>query len=652
VDSNKKTILLVEDEAIIALAEKQMLQKAGYRVIHALSGEKAVRCTADDNTEIDLVLMDIDLGKGIDGTEAAKQILLLRDVPIVFLSSHTEQDYVEKTDRISSYGYVVKNSGEMVLLRSITMAFRLHSANRELRRSNAAISSAERRYRLLFENLTAGYALHEMIYDDSGKAVDYLFLDVNPWFERITGLKAGKTIGKTVKEILPETEQYWIETYDRVVKTGESLSYENYSRELDRYYDVWAFLHEPGQFAVVISDITERRRAEERLRQQKEYLATTLDAIGDAVISTDRDTNILTMNPVAQKLTGWPLEQARGEALSKVFAIKDARTGAVAADPAEIVIRNNRIIELGNHTALVSRDGRRMQIADSAAPIRDEKGDVEGVVLVFRDVTEQYRITREIEDTKNYLESVVESVQEGISVLNYDLSIDRVNSTTHTWFPGESDFTGRKCYSAFRGRTAPCPGCPVLRCFESGKPEMSELQGSAGSPVEWIEAFAYPIIDEKTGRVEKVVEFKRDITARKKSEQELREREEEFRAIFENNHAVMLLIDPEDGSIVNANPAACRYYGWDLETIRGMNISQINTLSPEEIAAEMERARSYRKTHFDFRHRRADGSVRDVQVFSGPVKQRGRSLLYSLVYDAGGGERGVNGRLSKHPGTC
>ncbi len=651
-DSNKKTILLVEDEAIIALAEKQMLQKAGYRVIHALSGEKAVRCTADDNTEIDLVLMDIDLGKGIDGTEAAKQILLLRDVPIVFLSSHTEQDYVEKTDRISSYGYVVKNSGEMVLLRSITMAFRLHSANRELRRSNAAISSAERRYRLLFENLTAGYALHEMIYDDSGKAVDYLFLDVNPWFERITGLKAGKTIGKTVKEILPETEQYWIETYDRVVKTGESLSYENYSRELDRYYDVWAFLHEPGQFAVVISDITERRRAEERLRQQKEYLATTLDAIGDAVISTDRDTNILTMNPVAQKLTGWPLEQARGEALSKVFAIKDARTGAVAADPAEIVIRNNRIIELGNHTALVSRDGRRMQIADSAAPIRDEKGDVEGVVLVFRDVTEQYRITREIEDTKNYLESVVESVQEGISVLNYDLSIDRVNSTTHTWFPGESDFTGRKCYSAFRGRTAPCPGCPVLRCFESGKPEMSELQGSAGSPVEWIEAFAYPIIDEKTGRVEKVVEFKRDITARKKSEQELREREEEFRAIFENNHAVMLLIDPEDGSIVNANPAACRYYGWDLETIRGMNISQINTLSPEEIAAEMERARSYRKTHFDFRHRRADGSVRDVQVFSGPVKQRGRSLLYSLVYDAGGGERGVNGRLSKHPGTC
>ena len=651
-DSNKKTILLVEDEAIIALAEKQMLQKAGYRVIHALSGEKAVRCTADDNTEIDLVLMDIDLGKGIDGTEAAKQILLLRDVPIVFLSSHTEQDYVEKTDRISSYGYVVKNSGEMVLLRSITMAFRLHSANRELRRSNAAISGAERRYRLLFENLTAGYALHEMIYDDSGKAVDYLFLDVNPWFERITGLKAGKTIGKTVKEILPETEQYWIETYDRVVKTGESLSYENYSRELDRYYDVWAFLHEPGQFAVVISDITERRRAEERLRQQKEYLATTLDAIGDAVISTDRDTNILTMNPVAQKLTGWPLEQARGEALSKVFAIKDARTGAVAADPAEIVIRNNRIIELGNHTALVSRDGRRMQIADSAAPIRDEKGDVEGVVLVFRDVTEQYRITREIEDTKNYLESVVESVQEGISVLNYDLSIDRVNSTTHTWFPGESDFTGRKCYSAFRGRTAPCPGCPVLRCFESGKPEMSELQGSAGSPVEWIEAFAYPIIDEKTGRVEKVVEFKRDITARKKSEQELREREEEFRAIFENNHAVMLLIDPEDGSIVNANPAACRYYGWDLETIRGMNISQINTLSPEEIAAEMERARSYRKTHFDFRHRRADGSVRDVQVFSGPVKQRGRSLLYSLVYDAGGGERGVNGRLSKHPGTC
>jgi len=125
-------ILLVEDEAIIALAERQTLEKAGYRVTIVHSGEKAVT-RVDDTADIDLVLMDINLGPGIDGTDAASSILDRHDLPIMFLSGHTETAVVERTEGITSYGYIVKNSGDTVLLASIRMAFRLHEARQAVK---------------------------------------------------------------------------------------------------------------------------------------------------------------------------------------------------------------------------------------------------------------------------------------------------------------------------------------------------------------------------------------------------------------------------------------------------------------------------------------------------------------------------------------
>ena len=138
--SKGRTILLVEDEAIIALAGKQLLEREGYEVIRAPTGEKAVEIATDDNRRIDLVLMDIDLGAGIDGTEAAQRILATRPVPVLFLSSHTEKEYTDRADHITSYGYVVKQSGDTVLLTSIKMAFRLFEAKRALGESNKRLT--------------------------------------------------------------------------------------------------------------------------------------------------------------------------------------------------------------------------------------------------------------------------------------------------------------------------------------------------------------------------------------------------------------------------------------------------------------------------------------------------------------------------------
>ncbi|MBU0936072.1 MAG: response regulator [Spirochaetes bacterium] len=124
-----KKILLVEDDAIIAHSEKISLGKYGYEVVIANSGEEAVEII-NNMTGIQLILMDIDLGRGIDGTEAAALILKTHDLPIVFLSSHTESDVVEKSEKITSYGYVVKNSSITVLDASLKMAFKLFESKK------------------------------------------------------------------------------------------------------------------------------------------------------------------------------------------------------------------------------------------------------------------------------------------------------------------------------------------------------------------------------------------------------------------------------------------------------------------------------------------------------------------------------------------
>ena len=111
------------------------------------------------------------------------------------------------------------------------------------------------------------------------------------------------------------------------------------------------------------------------------------------------------------------------------------------------------------------------------------------------------------------------------------------------------------------------------------------------------------------------------------------ENEAVYRSLFENNHAVMLLIDPVTAAIRDANPAACAYYGWSRDEIKRLRIDQINLLAAEDVCAQMELARSEQRRHFFFRHRRADGSVRDVEVYSGPLTVKGQTLLYSIVHD-------------------
>jgi PAS domain S-box-containing protein len=154
---------------------------------------------------------------------------------------------------------------------------------------------AEENYRTLFNEMLDGFALHEIICDSEGNPADYRFLAVNPAFERMTGLKTGEIVGRTILEVMPDTERYWIETYGNVALTGEPAFFENYSSELGKYFEVTVFRPAPRQFACIFSDITARKQGEEgkaRL-EQKLLESQKMQAVGQLAGGISHDFNNL-----------------------------------------------------------------------------------------------------------------------------------------------------------------------------------------------------------------------------------------------------------------------------------------------------------------------------------------------------------------------
>jgi len=150
----------------------------------------------------------------------------------------------------------------------ITTTDVLKQTNDELNIAMNKVEKIGKQYMQLFEHLTVGFALHEIICDKNNHPVDYIFLDINPAFERITGLKASELIGKRVLEIMPNTELHWIETYGKVALTGEHIEFEDFSQELNKYFNVHAYSSQFKQFAVIIDDISFRKNSEHLLKEK------------------------------------------------------------------------------------------------------------------------------------------------------------------------------------------------------------------------------------------------------------------------------------------------------------------------------------------------------------------------------------------------
>lgn len=179
--------------------------------------------------------------------------------------------------------------------------------------------------------------------------------------------------------------------------------------------------HASSRILLAIEDITERQRAAHLLQQRSEWFAVTLSSIGDAVLTTDTTATITFMNPEAERLTGWTLQETLGRAVTDVLVLCDEDPQQARDNPVQRVLEEGMVVGLANHPLLVSRDGREIPIADSAAPIRGANGTLHGAVMVFRDISKRAEIERTLVRAKEVAEAADRTKSEFLATMGHEL---------------------------------------------------------------------------------------------------------------------------------------------------------------------------------------------------------------------------------------
>jgi len=235
----------------------------------------------------------------------------------------------------TSYGIIPDANGHpdgfMIILRDIT----------ERQHSQCILAESEEKFRNLFEKMAEGFALHEIVCDGSGGAIDYRFLDINPAFERLTGLKREDILGELVTEILPGDDPIWVERYGKVVSSGRPDHFDHYSPPLKRHYDVFAYPVGERRFAVLFTDITERKHAEDELRESENKFATVFRSSPVALtLARAADGTFIDVNDVFLKKTGYAREEVIGNTATDLalFVNRDGHERIIAS------LRENKTI--------------------------------------------------------------------------------------------------------------------------------------------------------------------------------------------------------------------------------------------------------------------------------------------------------------------
>jgi PAS domain S-box-containing protein len=436
-------VLLVEDEAIIALSEKMILERNGFSVIIAHDGEKAIEAVARRG-DIGLVLMDINLGSGMDGTEAAGLILKTHELPLIFLSSHTEREVVEKTEGITSFGYIVKNSGETVLIASIKMALKLYDAQRnikeqgraiekayadlqvaneelqqtveelnftniELEKSRSMLAQSEGKYRFLVENN------HDLIYTLSAEGV---FLFVSPAWTKMLGHPVSEVVGKSYLPFVHPEDisacQAWLANVINSAERIENIVYR--VRHIDGRW-LWhsssavPLRDEQGEvtgFEGTARDISEQKRVEDELLKEKCFTEALLESLPGYLFVYDQDGRLIRWNKKHETMTGYSSDELSRMTMSQWFEGEDALRVSAAV---------KKVFETGygevDAHLLIKGGGKLFIHSTGARLIVDGKTYFTGVGI---DISERARVEHALRVSEAKYRTLFETLPLGITI--------------------------------------------------------------------------------------------------------------------------------------------------------------------------------------------------------------------------------------------
>jgi diguanylate cyclase (GGDEF)-like protein/PAS domain S-box-containing protein len=292
----------------------------------------------------------------------------------------------------------------------------------EHKAAETALNQSEERYRNLFENMQEGCAYCRMLFDEAGRPQDWIYLAVNPAFERLTGLR--DVVGKGILEILPETLEEnpeLFETYGRVATSGQAEEFEIDFRPLSLCLHVSVFCPEPQHFVAVFEDITQRRAEQAALVQTAENLQELLDASPAAIIAVDEASNVLHWNPAAERIFGWTAGEVVGGQLPTVTSDTESdfreRLAEMFAgrtpEPCEVVRQR--------------KDGSLVELSLLNAPLRDAAGGIKGLLGQFIDLSEIKQAQRKLRRTEGRLGTLFNQAPVGVLLFDRDLVITECN---------------------------------------------------------------------------------------------------------------------------------------------------------------------------------------------------------------------------------
>lgn len=259
----KTRILIVEDEAVIAADMTNLLTRKGYEITEVVtSGEEALR--AIELLKPDLVFMDIILDGEKDGIETARHINAHYNIPIIYLTAHADRHTIRRATLTTPHGYLLKPFNEDAMAITIEMALAKHGLERR-------IAESEFRYRSLFEKMVNAYALHELVFNDSGRAVDYTVLEMNTMLGGMLE-RAGSGRRGYMSVLFPEGDAPWLDVFSRVAMEGTGHRDERFSPALGRWYSIMLSSPRTGEFSLMLIDITDIKDADDRLKKKNEEL--------------------------------------------------------------------------------------------------------------------------------------------------------------------------------------------------------------------------------------------------------------------------------------------------------------------------------------------------------------------------------------------
>ena len=523
-----KRILLVEDEALIALNEAQMLKKHGYEVVTAYNGEKAVELVNND-PEISLILMDIDLGKGMDGPEAAEKILDQYELPIVFCTSHSEKEYVDRVKKITNYGYVLKNSGEFVLIESINMAYTLFDAHKKLEKENGARRETEEELSSIYTHTPVLIVLV-----DKERRVR----KANAFAAQFAGTPAEELIGKREGEALrcihhlddPKGCGFGPFCTECTVKRAVGNTFAN-KKKYQRVEATLPFLQqgeeqhltflvstsllhkkEEDLCLVAFEDITDYKQLQEKYKGLFENAPLPYQSL-------DTHGHVLEINSAwLDALGGYTREEVLGKSFVD-FLHPDSMED----------FRNNleKLKKYGtakdNIYKMKKKNGEYIDASFNGRIAYTSEGKVKQTHCIFKDVTEQRRIKTELRQSEERARAVIETAEDSIFIKDMSGEYTMVNPAMEKLFGRESkDIIGKTDYELFGEEAGKAVNEADKAVYEGKVVEEFPAKPINGA-LHTFHTIKVPLHDSE-GTITGLCGIARDITERKQADELLKKR--------------------------------------------------------------------------------------------------------------------------------